>query len=903
MKLQGVSVIFALIVLPLILVLTYYIQLQVDTIEMQNEYDRKLLDSTYGAMSAFEINTANEDLSTVSDSLRTIIEASTNVFMNTLATNFGMSNASRTYLEPYLPAILYTLYDGYYISAPTRTPVFLTDSSGNAVTVGSPGLTINASGDFVYREVHTNSESQNNCTDCKKEQLPNGKIKCEPNTDPGGKNHIVYDDGDPHLENTEYKNMSDSDKASLQIKFEQLEDKGKENSYGQVLYLKKGKTDVYTTNINEAELEIDHVLKTYMPYSARYVSIPTKDTKDFDISVIYTLDNYVTIEGNVEDIYYTKSGYLLPKDSVVIEEIKTRVQKEDGTYEYTTKSGVEAQKLLSYNQNDAKAFIESGAHVKIEIKDKIDSDGNRDGSYGTIISSGESYETVAELNERMRVLNNRYDKVVTYLAQINRLASEADLKTEEKSLIDALLVDTGYNTGSNYRTKLEFAKKELTKEINEVQYKLDEISAVIYYVTGEIFSDWVYKTFVNDCPIREQNLLAISGQSYKLIKGQIQVSHDFNTEVLVFDIEGSKNKNPSKSVMEIAKDSPYYTHKLNVIRDSIQYNLNLAMSTYNNMLISTKDYAMPVMQNEEWEKILNNVSIISFMQGYNCGLKTYSNYKIVSSTNNEISILPEEIYYVKKEEFADENAEYHRINCTKLKEKDSNDKRYISFISKEVKYDKIYNKANAYVPYKYDHKNVACYECINDGNYKRSRVFDTIDGLNYDEFENLRKAYYIGVGKARNNLYKMNAIVNSEGYEVLYAKGVSDYLNFKSSSKKLNEIKAIEIVLDTIKTHDAEENVLNYKVWCSTESLNDTVYTVVPNVATKTTLRVNVDPNKLSDTLEISEGNLKFENLFPQSTAYSADESGNDKYQGEDFFSKSTKIVTDSIRYVRVIYR
>ena len=38
MKLQGVSVIFALIVLPLILVLTYYIQLQVDTIQMQNEF-------------------------------------------------------------------------------------------------------------------------------------------------------------------------------------------------------------------------------------------------------------------------------------------------------------------------------------------------------------------------------------------------------------------------------------------------------------------------------------------------------------------------------------------------------------------------------------------------------------------------------------------------------------------------------------------------------------------------------------------------------------------------------------------------------------------------------------------------------------------------------------------------
>ena len=43
MKLQGISVLFALIVLPLILVLSYYIRLQVETINLQNQYDAKLL--------------------------------------------------------------------------------------------------------------------------------------------------------------------------------------------------------------------------------------------------------------------------------------------------------------------------------------------------------------------------------------------------------------------------------------------------------------------------------------------------------------------------------------------------------------------------------------------------------------------------------------------------------------------------------------------------------------------------------------------------------------------------------------------------------------------------------------------------------------------------------------------
>ena len=108
MKLQGLSVIFCLIAVPIILVLTAYIQSQITTISMQLAYDTKLLDATHDAMVALEINTANEDLSTVSDSLRSIVSASTNTFINSLSTNMGMSSASKSALQPYVPAILVT---------------------------------------------------------------------------------------------------------------------------------------------------------------------------------------------------------------------------------------------------------------------------------------------------------------------------------------------------------------------------------------------------------------------------------------------------------------------------------------------------------------------------------------------------------------------------------------------------------------------------------------------------------------------------------------------------------------------------------------------------------------------------------------------------------------------------
>ncbi len=296
MRLQGMGIVFALVVLPIILVLTYYIQLQVDTINLQNQYDAKLLNSTYDAMSAFEINTANEELSSVSDSLRTIIDASTNVFYNTLATNLGMSNASKSYIEPFIPALLYTLYDGYYIDAPTKVPTVLTDSDGNAVAVGDIGVSISGGSDYKYEE---------------------------------------------------------NEKSGKYLKVGDLEN---EDDYGQLLYLKSGSDNIYTTDINKAEFKVDNVLKTYMPYSARYQHGDKKD-----ITVIYTLDNYITIQGSIGDVYYTESGYLLPVNPTTgkVDCVTITAKDSDG-------NNIE---LLNYNQNDAQAFIETaGNKVTVNIR-------------------------------------------------------------------------------------------------------------------------------------------------------------------------------------------------------------------------------------------------------------------------------------------------------------------------------------------------------------------------------------------------------------------------------------------------------------------------------------------------------------------------------------------------------
>ena len=72
----------------------------------------KLNDATYDAVKAFQLNTTNSYYSSISDSKIRDIEASINTFYNSLTSSI---NYTKLELQEYVPAIVYTLYDGYYI--------------------------------------------------------------------------------------------------------------------------------------------------------------------------------------------------------------------------------------------------------------------------------------------------------------------------------------------------------------------------------------------------------------------------------------------------------------------------------------------------------------------------------------------------------------------------------------------------------------------------------------------------------------------------------------------------------------------------------------------------------------------------------------------------------------------
>ena len=115
MKLQYLAIVFIIIIMPISMVLSSYMQNQIDAIEFQTLFDNSLINATYDAIKAFQINTTNNMYSSISDSKIRDIEASVSTFFNSLATSMEDYVASASELHDFVPALLFTLYDGYYI--------------------------------------------------------------------------------------------------------------------------------------------------------------------------------------------------------------------------------------------------------------------------------------------------------------------------------------------------------------------------------------------------------------------------------------------------------------------------------------------------------------------------------------------------------------------------------------------------------------------------------------------------------------------------------------------------------------------------------------------------------------------------------------------------------------------
>lgn len=237
---------------------------------------------------------------------------------------------------------------------------------------------------------------------------------------------------------------------------------------------------------------------------------------------------------------------------------------------------------------------------------------------------------------------------------------------------------------------------------------------------------------------------AVNVSTIKDSKGKIV--YDFKNEAgKIFDYNSAGS---DKSIED--PDSNFNQHRLAVIRYVIEKNLSIAIANYNSYSSSlSTDFQMPRLKETDWEKILNNISMISFLQGLNIGGKIYNGYSIINNNKNEELVAENSIYIVTN----DNN--YHRPTETGLETKNIVTGIFnIDVERKEVLDTDINNYPNAdgSTRYYYPKRYMACYDCIvNSANVEEiENIYEYMEGKG-----NLAKTYYTALARERYSTYKI----------------------------------------------------------------------------------------------------------------------------------------------------
>lgn len=630
MRIQDLAIIFIIIILPISIVLGAYTQMQISTISLQTEYDMKLIAATSDAIKAFQINTANSSTSDIANSKIRDIEASVSTFKASIKSVFGMNGYSEDEMNEYIPALVYTMYDGFYIYSRFNNQ------------------------NYLY-EVDENGNVTNNPLD-----------------------------------------------------------KNGENVFG---------------------------LKPYISYSVKY-----NPNSDLDIVITYSLDNYISIKGMVkvdgEKQYWDKSGYLIDgikkdasgkityngveidKNVVLSEDLPAIGSLEKGTYKYVRYNGT---KYYLDERNARVIYFLNGNLMEINPTSDYD-------KYKDMIEKGESLSeelpqigTLARGNYKYIVYNGtkyyldeRNTRIIYFL---NGNLMEIKPKLDE-------------NIESSYK------KYENMIENGESAYK--------FYDEANKFTQSVKNVLANLTNKDAQDFIINSnGETI-----QTTVFSD-ETEYKIFDFNSDSSK-PEKNIE--CRSSNFNQHRLAVIKNKIRTNLAIAITNFNSAY--NIEFQMPELTEEDWAKAMNNISLISFIQGIDIGGKTYNGYTIINNSESKEVVREENIYILGNDGF------YHRIGDKYLLEANNigGNSEYNSNVNASGRLNLDFNKQRAYtedgstVYYYPISKYYASYNSIVNQNYwdKDYDNYNDIYAYVATKNVNLRKAFYIALGRERYGMYKSN---------------------------------------------------------------------------------------------------------------------------------------------------
>ena len=602
MKLQNMTVIFIIIMIPIILVVSYYIGLQINTITMQKNYTVKLQTAAKDSIQALEINTVewNSASSNLADSKRRDVLASINTFTTSLANNMGIGGAGKGRIQAYIPAIVYTMYDGYYIYSASLMKDQDTDKDG-------------------LTQFNTD-----------------GTIK--------------------------------SNRKSYQ-----------------------------------------YILKPYSPYSARYASA----NGSIDVTVNYTLDNYIRVYGTVNGEYQAKEGYLVVCD----DDAGVRVNKNGGSISGITYRGATIKPEALTEQVYTDEGVKEYQYIYDQYDNKLywdNKDGTNEGNYFSVDKNNNKVylQTALPEGDAGFSITNRFRKI-----SIPMYDNREDEWTVQK-VFQILNPRGGYKF---YYENQSGAFVEFTnpgKTLGTVKQE-EDYSAINYCVESYVFTQWVTKNLGN---IKVGDMQISTGNSINSLENITSAEQQYygqynnvGSDQYIFRISDSNNPDPEND--DAYAESVLAQHKKDIIINTIEKNLSQATAQAQGMN-PNYEYRLPQLSYDEWEQALSNISIIAFMQGMPIGLKYYNNYAIATSTLNKEFVDPDELYFAGKDD-----QYYHQRQCEQATGSDYVGYRSIDYVAKS--YEKSDNGTTS-TKYYYPHANstnseLECYYClVNRSTYKNN---------------------------------------------------------------------------------------------------------------------------------------------------------------------------------------
>ena len=190
-------------------------------------------------------------------------------------------------------------------------------------------------------------------------------------------------------------------------------------------------------------------------------------------------------------------------------------------------------------------------------------------------------------------------------------------------------------------------------------------------------------------------------------------------------------------------ESDFNQHRLAVIRYVIERNLSIALANYNDYGSGSYEFRMPKLAEEDWERILNNVSLISFLQGLSIGGKVYNGYSVINNNKNEEVVTENSIYITTSDGY------YHRATDRGLLGRSD---VVMGVFNIDFERKGVINNTDGTTHYYYPRRELGCYNCY----VAQTNVQATNNIYEYmDANSQLAKIYYTALGRERYSMYKV----------------------------------------------------------------------------------------------------------------------------------------------------